>query len=458
MISFETALTDAKTRITLWSEAGTIQEATLVRDAKGKVSVYLSPIAGQNFTDSGLITLKNDLCSTLNSTSDKFFSERIYVKNEEWTKDLFKRLEELRVLDPTPGSSIQWYTVERGISKKAWVQCNGTENAAWHYDMTQSSAHPAYPKIVTFFSYKGGMGRTTALVASALELIRRKKNVLMIDTDLEAPGLSTFFFPEGDTGYVNKGTVDYLLAKNKDANASQNMSDYILTLNSPNYRDTNDGNLYLVCGGKLDNNFLPKLARIDSQELVEGRLKYSLTCLLDDCRNAVPQLDYIFIDSRAGFHDMAGIVTAQLPHGVVLFGKNSYQSWFGIEKAIKTIAKSQSDLPFAIIADSGCGQNGIVSNEEKASFRKKSHEVFFNEFYPKFYPNESPPVESAEGVADDPVFIPYIPILSQDIPLYDTTKAPAILNQMQSEPYKKLTDRIMTEFGDVQGGGSDNNG
>ena len=173
MISFETALTDAKTRITLWSEAGTIQEATLVRAAKGKVSVYLSPIAGQNFTDSGLITLKNDLCSTLNSTSDKFFSERIYVKNEEWTKDLFKRLEELRVLDPTPGSSIQWYTVERGISKKAWVQCNGTENAAWHYDMTQSSAHPAYPKIVTFFSYKGGMGRTTALVASALELIRR---------------------------------------------------------------------------------------------------------------------------------------------------------------------------------------------------------------------------------------------------------------------------------------------
>ena len=453
MTSFETALTDARTKIASWSEAGTIQEVTLVRDAKGKVSVYLSPIAGQNFTGPGIDSLRNDLVSTLNSTSDKFFTERIYVDNEEWTKDLFTRLKELRVPEPASVTNIQWYTVERGISKKAWVQCNGSENAAWHYDMTQPGAPTTYPKIVTFFSYKGGMGRTTALVASALELIRRKKNVLMIDTDLEAPGLSTFFFQEGDTGSVNKGTVDYLLSKNKDASAAQNMSDYISTLNSPNYRDTTDGNLYLICGGKLDDNFLPKLARIDSQELVEGRLKNSLTCLLDDCRNVVP-LDYILIDSRAGFHDMAGIVTAQLPHGVVLFGKNSYQSWFGVEKTIDTIANSQSDLPFVMILDSGCGQNGIVSEEEKASFRKKSHEVFCN----KFYPEDSQPAEGAEGVAHDPVFVPYNPTLSQDIPLYNAEKAPNILSQMQTAPYIKLTDRIMAEFGDIQEGGADSNG
>lgn len=455
MTSFETSLTDARTRISSWSEAGTIQEATLVRDAKGKVSVYLSPIEGQEFTDSGLELLKNDLNSALNSSSDKFFTERIYVEKEEWTKDLFKRLKELRVLDSTSdsGTSIQWYTVERGISKKAWVQCNGSECAAWHYDKTQQSASTVYPKIVTFFSYKGGMGRSTALVASALELIRRKKNVLMIDTDLEAPGLSTFFHPEADTSYVIKGTVDYLLAKNKDANATLNMSDYILTLNSPIYRDANYGNLYLVPGGKLDDNFLLKLARIDSQELVEGRLKNSLTRLLDDCRNVV-SLDYILIDSRAGFHDMAGIVTAQLPHGVVLFGKNSYQSWFGIEKAIDTIASSQADIPFAIIVDSACGQNGTISEEEKASFRKKAHEIFCS----KFYSDEPQPAEGAEGVAHDPVFVPYNSILSQDIPLYDPAKASDLLSQMQTTPYKNLTDRIMAEFGDVQEGGSDNNG
>lgn len=447
MTSFETVLADAKAKIGAWSESGNVQEATLVRDAKGKVSVYLSAVSGQTFTKTGLDVLINDLDSALSP----FFSKNIYVEGEEWTKDLFKKLYELRISEPLSIPGIQWYTVERGISKKAWVQCNGSESAAWHYNNTQPSASPKYPKIVTFFSYKGGMGRTTAMVATALELIRRKKHVLMIDTDLEAPGLSTFFYQEGDVGQVNKGTVDYILEKNMDANAAPPMTDYILELNHSNYRESDYGRLYLVCGGKLDDNFLPKLARIDSQELVEGRLKNSLTCLLDDCRNAVPQLDYIFIDSRAGFHDMAGIVTAQLPHGVVIFGKNSYQSWFGVEKAVETIASSQSDPPFVIIVDSGCGQNGIVSDEEKVRFRKKSHEVFCS----KFYPSESQPAEGAEGEAHDPVFIPHSPILSQDVPLYDAAKAPGILTQMQTESYKKLTDRIMTWFGDLQEGGSD---
>ena len=449
MTSFETVLADAKAKICAWSESGNIQEATLVRDAKGKVSVYLSATSGQTFTKTGLDALTNDLDSALSP----FFSKNIYVEGDEWTKDLFKKLKELRISEPLSIPGIQWYTVERGISKKAWVQCNGNESAAWHYNDTQPGTSPRYPKIVTFFSYKGGMGRTTAMVAAALELIRRKKNVLMIDTDLEAPGLSTFFFHEGDVGQVNKGTVDYILEKNMAVNATPSMTDYILELNHSNYRESDYGRLYLVCGGKLDDCFLPKLARIDSQELVEGKLKSSLVSLLDACRQTV-HVDYFLIDSRAGFHDMAGIVTAQLPHGVVIFGKNSYQSWFGVEKAIETIANSQSDLPFAIIVDSGCGQNGVVSEGEKASFRKKSHEIFCS----KFYSDESQPAESAERVAHDPVFIPYNSILSQDIPLYDTAKAPGILNQMQTEPYKKLTDRIMAEFGDVQEGGSDNNG
>jgi cellulose biosynthesis protein BcsQ len=53
-------------------------------------------------------------------------------------------------------------------------------------------------KIITFYSYKGGTGRTMALANVACLLAKRhkertSKGVLMIDWDLEAPGLHRFF-------------------------------------------------------------------------------------------------------------------------------------------------------------------------------------------------------------------------------------------------------------------------
>src|ERR1700730_129654 len=53
-------------------------------------------------------------------------------------------------------------------------------------------------KIITFYSYKGGTGRTMALANTACLLTQDKeaidkRSVLLIDWDLEAPGLHRFF-------------------------------------------------------------------------------------------------------------------------------------------------------------------------------------------------------------------------------------------------------------------------
>lgn len=48
-------------------------------------------------------------------------------------------------------------------------------------------------KVVTFYSYKGGVGRTMALVNTAHVLARDGWRVLMVDFDLEAPGMTHFF-------------------------------------------------------------------------------------------------------------------------------------------------------------------------------------------------------------------------------------------------------------------------
>src|SRR5258708_19392098 len=69
--------------------------------------------------------------------------------------------------------------------------------------------------IITFYSYKGGTGRTMALANYACYLAQRPvlsgKRILIIDWDLEAPGLHRYFpstanFPPGQGP---KGIIQY---------------------------------------------------------------------------------------------------------------------------------------------------------------------------------------------------------------------------------------------------------
>src|SRR5204863_7393525 len=58
-----------------------------------------------------------------------------------------------------------------------------------------SAARPPLGRIITFYSYKGGTGRTMALANVAWILASAGKKVLAADWDLEAPGLDRFFAP-----------------------------------------------------------------------------------------------------------------------------------------------------------------------------------------------------------------------------------------------------------------------
>ena len=48
--------------------------------------------------------------------------------------------------------------------------------------------------IITFYSYKGGTGRSMALANVSYLLASWGYKVLLVDWDLEAPGLHNFFF------------------------------------------------------------------------------------------------------------------------------------------------------------------------------------------------------------------------------------------------------------------------
>ncbi len=57
-------------------------------------------------------------------------------------------------------------------------------------------------KIVTFYSYKGGTGRTMALANVAWILASNGLKVLVVDWDLDSPGLHRYFHPFLDSRLV----------------------------------------------------------------------------------------------------------------------------------------------------------------------------------------------------------------------------------------------------------------
>ena len=65
--------------------------------------------------------------------------------------------------------------------------------------------------IYTFYSYKGGVGRSMALANVAELFYRAGLKVLMIDWDLEAPGLERFFPIDYEDFYTKPGLMDLLL-------------------------------------------------------------------------------------------------------------------------------------------------------------------------------------------------------------------------------------------------------
>lgn len=64
------------------------------------------------------------------------------------------------------------------------------------------------PRIV-FASLKGGVGRSTAISVTAADLARRNRNVLVVDLDLEAPGIGDLLLDQDRMPQF--GVVDFLV-------------------------------------------------------------------------------------------------------------------------------------------------------------------------------------------------------------------------------------------------------
>jgi cellulose biosynthesis protein BcsQ len=186
-------------------------------------------------------------------------------------------------------------------------------------------------RIATFYSYKGGTGRSMAVANVGWILASTGKRVLLIDWDLEAPGLHRYFHPflEDKELTSTRGVIDFFVAfatAARDQETSRgddwfepfaSLLPYTVQLQ---WTFPGEGTLELVPAGKQDAAYAVRTTSFDWQHFYEHGGGIFLEAVK---RNLRADYDYVLIDSRTGISDTSGICTVQMPDElVVLFTLN----------------------------------------------------------------------------------------------------------------------------------------
>jgi MinD-like ATPase involved in chromosome partitioning or flagellar assembly len=206
--------------------------------------------------------------------------------------------------------------------------------------------------IITFYSFKGGTGRTMALANAAWILASAGYRVLVVDWDLESPGLHRFFEPFLDAGTIagNAGVIDmirdYAWAVNLDRaraldgewlRAQARVGPHVVPLD---WEFPAGGALDFVSAGRQNQNYSANVASLDWDNFYDrlGGGQF-FDAMREDMR---AEYDYTLIDSRTGVSDVSAICTVQLPDVLVTCFTLSNQGIFGAADIVKKIDSQTS--------------------------------------------------------------------------------------------------------------------
>jgi len=180
---------------------------------------------------------------------------------------------------------------------------------------------------VTFYSYKGGVGRTLALMNTAFRLSRKGKRVFVLDFDLEAPGVDVFSPGIKETG----GLLEFLNSYSRTGRVPP-LKSFVSEM-----QWGTRGQVFYMSAGKKDSEYQRILAQLNWKEFYSKERGFLFVENLKGAIAALFSPDYLLVDSRTGMTDISGICTLQLPDLVVLlFGLNE-QNLLGTSHIFKSI-------------------------------------------------------------------------------------------------------------------------
>jgi len=197
-------------------------------------------------------------------------------------------------------------------------------------------------KTITFYSYKGGVGRSLALVNIATRLVEFGKKVCVIDFDLEAPGLHLKFPVNKNIYNKNKGIVDYVYEFSNNGILNTKIKDYSLDVNI----SKNGKPLSLITAGNTESaDYWKKLSSINWYDLIyenPNGLAFFLN-LKETIKNEIKP-DFLLIDSRTGISEMSGITLSLLADEIVIVAANNKENLGGANRIIKSLNDPNNNI------------------------------------------------------------------------------------------------------------------
>ena len=282
---------------------GAPKETTIIRDALGVLTVALPDGAVDH---AGLVLLAQGLHDQLGRFSPGV-DEVVLEQSDLIDRDDIIESED-RVLFPNArGVGL----VDRLLTNQDWLR--------------EPRTHRPPAATAVFYSVKGGVGRSTAMVALAKHLASLGKRVMVVDLDLEAPGIGSMML----THPPDYGVVDWCVESITDG-ADQELFDGMVAP-SP-IADGGPGAIVVVPAfGRRTKNYPVKLGRVSIPSLETGTMEPlgladRVLSLLEFASKSVPAPDVVLLDSRSGIHDIGAAAVTQLGAEVFLFFRADAQN------------------------------------------------------------------------------------------------------------------------------------
>ena len=191
--------------------------------------------------------------------------------------------------------------------------------------------------VITFYSFKGGVGRSFAVANISAILSQWGYRTLVVDFDIEAPGLNHYFGATsiedtaGVLGFIGDVAIgqakpwdNYATTANVEGVDRENLwimpassaanAQYIEVVQKPNWDNLYD-----------EHNFGSEIERL-RQEWIDA-------------------FDFILIDSRTGVTDFSGLTTAQLPDVLAFLFTPNLQSLLGSCDIARKAMNARRQLP-----------------------------------------------------------------------------------------------------------------
>lgn len=171
----------------------------------------------------------------------------------------------------------------------------------------------------TLFSVKGGVGRSTTAAVLARHLAHKGEHVLVVDLDLESPGLSSAML---DVRYRPEFGVTDWFVEDLVGQGHQVIDGMVA---SPAWAQDMEGDVRVIpAHGENPGEYLAKLGRVymETGDPWTKRLEGLLSELEQTCQPSI-----VLLESRSGLHDIAASTVTDLGAEVLLFAMDSESHW-----------------------------------------------------------------------------------------------------------------------------------